>query len=92
MDLEIGKSSDELNLKARKLTNKFNNSLRLRLRIDLVIDLEIIKEEIEKINNNERLETEKTKVMIKKVLEEFKTEKIDELEWKLKCLTLKWRF
>ena len=34
--------SNELNLKVRKLANKFNNSL---------IDLEIIKEEIEKRNN-----------------------------------------
>ena len=45
MDLKIYKASDELNLKARKLTNKFNNSLT---------DLRIIIEEIEKINN-ERL-------------------------------------
>ena len=37
--------SNELNLKVRKLANKFNNSL---------IDLEIIKEEIEKINNNKK--------------------------------------
>ena len=34
---------EELNLKATKLTNKFNNSLK---------DLEILIEEIEKINNN----------------------------------------
>ena len=27
VDLKIDKASDELNLKARKLTNKFNNSL-----------------------------------------------------------------
>ena len=45
MDLKIYKASDELNLKRRKLTNKFNNSLT---------DLRIIIEEIEKINN-ERL-------------------------------------
>ena len=39
------------NLQVRKLTNKFNNSL---------IDLEIvIIKEIEKINNNERLEIKK---------------------------------
>ena len=37
---------EDLNLKARKLTNKFNNSLK---------DLEILIEEIEKINNNKRL-------------------------------------
>ena len=49
---------DELNLRGRKLTNKFNNSL---------IDLETIIEEIEKVNNNERLEIEKTEGMIKKV-------------------------
>ena len=39
--------SDEINLKARKVPNKFNNSL---------IDLEMIIDEEEKINNNERLE------------------------------------
>ena len=39
------KVSIDLNLKVRKLANKFNNSL---------IDLEIIKEEIEKINNNKK--------------------------------------
>ena len=44
--------SNELNLKVRKLTNKFNSSL---------IDLEIIIEEIEKINNYESLETKKKK-------------------------------
>ena len=37
---------EDLNLKARKLTNKFNNSLK---------NLEILIEEIEKINNNKRL-------------------------------------
>ena len=36
--------SNELNLKIRKLTNEFNNSL---------IDSETIIEEIEEINNNE---------------------------------------
>ena len=45
MDLKIDKVLDELNLKARKLTHKFNNS---------VMDLEIIIEEIEKINDNKR--------------------------------------
>ena len=50
MDLKIDKALDELNLKARKLTNKFNNCL---------IDLEIIIEEIENINNNKRLEIKK---------------------------------
>ena len=52
MDLKIDKTLDKLNLKARKLTNKFNNSL---------MDLEIIIEEIEKINTNERLENRKNK-------------------------------
>ena len=41
MDLKTDKASDELNLKARKLTNKCNNSLT---------GLEIIIEEIEKNN------------------------------------------
>ena len=52
MDLKIDKASDKLNLKARKLTNKFNNSL---------IDLKIIIKEIEKINNNKRLKMKKQK-------------------------------
>ena len=78
MDLKIDKASDEPNLKARKLTNKLNNSL---------IDLEIITEGIEKINNNQRLEIEQTKCIIRKVLQRFKTEKTEELEWNLKFLT-----
>ena len=43
--------SNEFNLTVRKLANKLNNSL---------IDLEFIVEKIEKMNNNERLELEKT--------------------------------
>ena len=46
----MDKVTDEINLKARKVPNKFNNSL---------IDLEIIIDEVEKINNNERLEIKK---------------------------------
>ena len=83
MDLKIGKVLDNLNIRARKLTNKFNNSL---------MDLEIIIEEIQKINNNKRLEIQKTKGIVKKVLENLKTEKTEELEWNLKFLTLKCRF
>ena len=64
--------SNRMNLKLRKLASNFNNSL---------IDLEIIIEEREKINNNERLEIEKTEGMTRKVLEE--------LEWELKFLTIK---
>ena len=63
MDLKINKALDELNLKARKLTNKFNS----------LIDLEIIIEEIEKIHNNKRLGIKKAKSILKKILEEFKT-------------------
>ena len=44
--------SNELNLKIRKLTNKFNNSL---------IDLEITIEDTEIINNNARLKAEKSR-------------------------------
>ena len=51
--------SYDLNLKVRKLANKFNNSL---------VDLKIIIEEIEKINNNERLKTEKREGSTRKVL------------------------
>ena len=50
MDFKIDKALNELNLKARKLTNRFNNSL---------IDLEIIIEEIKNINNNKRFGTKK---------------------------------
>ena len=64
--------SNRMNLKLRKLASNFNNSL---------IDLEIIIEEREKINNNKRLEIEKTEGMTRKVLEE--------LEWELKYLTIK---
>ena len=74
VDLKIDKASDELNLKARKLANKFNNS---------VIDLEIMIAEIEKINNNKRLEIKKAKSITEKILQEFKTEKTEELEWNL---------
>ena len=76
----MDKVSDEINLKARKVPNKFNNSL---------IDLEIIIDEVEKINNNERLEIKKPKVMIRTVLDKFKTEKTEELGWKLNFLTVK---
>ena len=64
--------SNGLNVKVRKLANNFNNSL---------IDLETIIEETEKVNNNGRLEIEKTEGMTRKVLEE--------LEWELKFLTIK---
>ena len=49
--------SNELNLKVRKLTNKFNNGL---------IDLEITIENTEKTNNNERLKAEKSRRYDKK--------------------------
>ena len=45
--LIFDKAFNERNLKVRKSRDKFNNSL---------IELEIIIEDIEKINNNERLE------------------------------------
>ena len=64
-------SRDELNLRARKIINKFNNSL---------MGLEIIIKKMEKINNNKRLVIKKSKMHNKKVLEEFKTEKTEELE------------
>ena len=76
MDLKIDKASDKVNLKARKVTNKFNNGL---------IDLEIILEEIEKINNNKRLAIEKTKGITK-------NKKTEGLQWNLKFLILKCRF
>ena len=51
--------------------------------------MEIIIEEIEKINNNERLEIEKTEAIIKKVSEESRTKETENLEWKLRFLTVK---
>ena len=67
MDLKKDKVLDQLNLKLRKLTNKFNNSLT---------DLQIIIGEIEKIYNNERLETERTEDIMETI--------IMELSWKLR--------
>lgn len=72
MDLKKDKVLDQLNLKLRKLTNKFNNSLT---------DLQIIIGEIEKIYNNERLETERTEDIMETI--------IMELSWKLRFLTVK---
>ena len=71
---------NELHLKVRKLTNKFNN---------ILTELEIIIEEIEKVNNNERLKKEKPEGMIRKVSAEYRTKKTEELEWELRFLTIK---
>ena len=62
MDLKKDKVLDELNLKLRKLTNKFNNSLT---------DLQIIIGEIGKIYNNERLEIERTEDIIETIIMEL---------------------
>ena len=67
------KASDELNL---MITNKIK-SLDL---IDNLMGFKIIIEEIEKINNNERLEVKKIEEIIRKVLGEFKTEKTAKIE------------
>ena len=50
--------------------------------------LRTIIEEIGKINSNERLEIEKLKDMTRKALEEFRIEKTEEVERKLRFLTL----
>ena len=50
--------------------------------------LRTIIEEIGKINSNERLEIEKIKDMTRKALEEFRIEKTEEVERKLRFLTL----
>ena len=42
------------------------------------MDLEIVIEEIEKINNSKRLEIKKEKGILRRILEEFKTEKTEE--------------
>ena len=67
--------------------NKLNLMITYKIKsldlIDNLIDFEIIIEEIEKINKNQRLED-----MIKKVLYEFKTEKTEVLKWKSRFLTL----
>ena len=62
MDLKKDKVLDELNLKLRKLTNKFNNSLT---------DLQIIIGEIGKIYNNERLEIERTEDIMETIIMEL---------------------
>ena len=54
--------------------------------------MEIVIEEKEKINNNERLEIEKAEGIIKKVSEESRTKERENLEWKLRFLTVKCRF
>lgn len=46
MNLKIGKASDDLHLKIKKIANKLNNN---------IIDLDIIFERIEEINVNKRL-------------------------------------
>ena len=74
---------NELHLKVRKLTNKFNN---------ILTELETIIEEIEKVNNNERLKKEKPEGMIRKVSAEYRTKKTEELEWELRFLTIKNRY
>ena len=75
------KVSDGLNL---MITNKIK-SLDLT---DNLIYLKRILKEIEKINNNERLEVKEIEDMIRKVLYEFKIEKTEELKWKLRFLIL----
>ena len=65
---------DELNP-----TNKMERKLVKKI-IDSLVDLRMMIEEIEKINNNKRLEVEKIKDTTRKVLKEFKTEKTEELE------------
>ena len=62
MDLKKDKVLDELNLKLRKLTNKFNNSLT---------DLQIIIGEIGKIYNNERIEIERTEDIMETIIMEL---------------------
>ena len=62
MDLKKDKVLDELNLKLRKLTNKFNNSLT---------NLQIIIGEIGKIYNNERLEIERTEDIMETIIMEL---------------------
>ena len=46
MNLKIGKASDDLHLKIKKIADKLNNN---------IIDLDIIFERIEEINVNKRL-------------------------------------
>ena len=62
MDLKKDKVLDELNLKLRKLTNKFNDSLT---------NLQIIIGEIGKIYNNERLEIERTEDIMETIIMEL---------------------
>ena len=57
--------------------------------MDNLIDLRIIIEEIGKINDNEKLKTEKIKGITRKALEVFKIEKMEELERKLRFFAVK---
>ena len=57
--------------------------------MDNLIDLRIIIEEIGKINNNEKLKTEKIKGITRKALEVFKIEKMEELERTLRFFAVK---
>ena len=57
--------------------------------IDSLTELEIIIEDRNKINDNKILEIKETKQMIENVLKEFKEDKEDGLEKKLRILTAK---
>ena len=71
------KTSDGINLvMATEMEGKLINRFKDRLTY-----LNIIKKEIEKLENSKRLETNKIKGMTRKELKELKAQKFDELQW-----------
>ena len=71
------KTSDGINLvMATEMEGKLINRFKDRLTY-----LNIIKKEIEKLENSKRLETDKIKGMTRKELKELKAQKFDELQW-----------
>ena len=82
---KFDKVSEELNLMmAIKMEQKLIKTFK-----DSLTDLRKIKEEIGKLENSVRLEIEKIKVIARKDLKEFKTEKAEDLENELRFLTVK---
>ena len=75
------KASDGLNL---MITNKIESLDS----IEYLIYLKTKVEKIEKINKNERLEVKKIEYIVREILDEFKTEKIEKWKWKLRFLIL----
>ena len=74
---------------ARKLNSMITNKAKCLELIDALTELEIIIQDRNKINDNKILEIEETEKIIENVLKEFKEDKEDELENKLRFLAAK---